>query len=164
MGRRQAIIRGLLIAFPRPPLVGFYSRLANKEGPSTECFRTLVPKTIMGMALGARVPKDWVLGLPGKDSRQPGYGASLPRCKGDWMFRKLRPGKVNVGSSTLRCGINPASQEIDAFEPCMMQLSSGNVGGASRRGGPFRSRPKNHQYHFEISLRYLILQLYMYRE
>ena len=35
------------------------------EGPSSQCLRTLVPKTIQGMASGTRVLEYWVLGPSG---------------------------------------------------------------------------------------------------
>ena len=34
-------------------------------GPSSQCLRTLVPKTIQGMVVGTRVLQHWVLGPPG---------------------------------------------------------------------------------------------------
>ena len=40
----------------------------HREGPSTQYSRALVPKAIEGMVFGARVFKDWVLGLSGTNS------------------------------------------------------------------------------------------------
>ena len=41
--------------------------LACPEGPSTQCLRLLVPKTIPLMLLGTRILKYWVLGPSGID-------------------------------------------------------------------------------------------------
>ena len=40
----------------------------HPEGPSTQHFRTPVPKTIRGMAFGTRNRKYWVLGPSGTDN------------------------------------------------------------------------------------------------
>ena len=50
---------------PQPPLQYKRQVLHYPEGPSTQYFRSLVPKTIRLMAFGTRDLKHWVLGPSG---------------------------------------------------------------------------------------------------
>ena len=60
------------IAALRPKYISHIPNLAleattpDPEGPSTQCFRTLVPKSIQGMVFGTRRIKSWVLGASGR--------------------------------------------------------------------------------------------------
>ena len=56
--------------------------MAHPEGPSTQYLRTLVPKTIEGMAFGNRNPKSWVLG-PSEARKQANSKPSAKRLDSD---------------------------------------------------------------------------------